>query len=86
MFIDKKKKSLPQNSGFLAFFFHLTAAVLHSLIDLESFYLQDDPLLMQPGCGVLQRLRFGLLAALLISFSFHLYRPASIPVNNVLNK
>lgn len=29
---------------------------VHSLVNLESLYLQDDPLLMQPGCGVLQRL------------------------------
>lgn len=29
---------------------------VHSLVNLESLYLQDDPLLMQPGCSVLQRL------------------------------
>lgn len=32
--------------------------LVHSLVDLQSLYLQDDPLLMQPGGGVLQRLSF----------------------------
>lgn len=59
--------------------YRTTGEQRNSLVCLKTLDLQDDSLLMQSCCGVLQRLGFPLFTALTVPFAVQFYWSAWIP-------